>query len=67
MIIVFPLTLVKDFAFFAKFTSLGTVSVIYMIVFTIYWAGKSGLKYTDATLFGDKFYYFTGVKHLSTL
>ena len=98
MILVFPLTLVKNFAFFARFTSIGlwrsprllsctpaaahadateplgavachisgTVSVVYIMGFTIYWAVYKGVRLTeDAVMAGSKFYYFTGILTLS--
>lgn len=65
MLILFPLTLVKEFGIIAKLTSVGTVSVIYMICFTIYIAADSGLKYSDAEMSGNYFYYFMGILTLS--
>ncbi|KCV68336.1 hypothetical protein H696_05253 [Fonticula alba] len=65
LILIFPLTLIKNFSFFARFTSLGTISVIYMIGFVAYWAISSGFVYGNATLFTGKFYYFSGVLTLS--
>ncbi|CAB4016815.1 sodium-coupled neutral amino acid transporter 9-like, partial [Paramuricea clavata] len=43
VIIIFPLMNIKSPTFFTKFNALGTICVIYVIVFTIYKAAKWGI------------------------
>ncbi|XP_028404423.1 sodium-coupled neutral amino acid transporter 9 homolog isoform X2 [Dendronephthya gigantea] len=43
LIIIFPLMNIKSPTFFTKFNALGTISVIYVIVFTIYNSAKWGV------------------------
>ena len=61
-ILVFPLTNLKTITALIKVSSLGIISIIYNMVFIIYWSiGQEGFHFQEVEAFQPKFYYLSGI------